>query len=190
MPDAPIMPLRPGAFLDTIIGYLLPFFIANATDIDAARTDIIDTLASYAVRTRTELLMAAQILALGMTTLDTLREASTEDMPPSMRIRQRGNARNLNRAALQTEKALDLRLARDLPAQEAVAEQEPNIDEFVLAEPTDAPATTNAATPLSEMTQQERHRQVTALAMIEGLKQMGVPIQIIPGSMGSASSAA
>jgi hypothetical protein len=184
-------PLRPGAFLDSIVGFLLPYFIATAADIEAARSEIIDTLASYAVRTRAEVLMAAQILALGMTTLDTLREASTEDMSLSMRIRHRGNARNLNCAALQTEKALDQRLARDLPEmspiQEPIPEQDANIDQVAAANEMGASVTARATNQLFESTQQERHRQVTALAMIEGLKQMGVPIQIIPGSMGSAS---
>jgi hypothetical protein len=179
------MPLRPGAFLETIIGFLLPYFVATAADIESARTEIIDTLASYAVRTPAEVLMAAQIIALGMTTLDTLREASTEDLSLSMRIRHRGNARNLNRAALQTEKALNESLARDLPETSPV--QESDIDERALADQTAASATTGAATPLPALTQQERHRQLTALAMIDGLKQMGIPIQIIPGSMGSAA---
>jgi hypothetical protein len=50
-----------------------------------------------------------------MTTLDVLAEAKTAEMSQSMRLRYRGCANNLNRSTLQTEKALDERLARELP---------------------------------------------------------------------------
>jgi hypothetical protein len=50
-----------------------------------------------------------------MTTLDVLREAKTMEMSQSMRIRHRGNANSLNRAAVQTQKSLDHNLARELP---------------------------------------------------------------------------
>ena len=103
-------PSRPGAFLETIIAFLLPYFAGAAADIDDARSEILDTLACYATRTRAEMLQAAQIIAFGMTTLDVLAEARVAEMSPSMRIRYRGCANGLNRSTLQTEKALDLRL--------------------------------------------------------------------------------
>jgi hypothetical protein len=110
------MPLsRPGSFLETIIAFLLPYFIAAATDKHEARSEILDTLASYDTRTRAEMLQAAHIIALGMTTLDVLAEAKTAEMSLSMRLRYRGCANNLNRSTLQTEKALDQRLGCELP---------------------------------------------------------------------------
>ncbi len=112
------MALGPGSFLETIIAFLLPYFIGAAKDKREARSEIVDTLASYDTRTRAEMLQAAHIIAFGMTTLDTLAEARTTEMSPSMRLRYRGCANNLNRSALQTEKALDKRLARELPAAE------------------------------------------------------------------------
>ena len=115
MPGPAAVPLKPSAFLETVIAFLLPHFSAAAADIDDARSEIIDTLASYATRTRAELLQAAQIIALGMTTLDVLAEAKTADMSMSMRIRFRGCANGLNRAVLNTEKSLDRHLACDLP---------------------------------------------------------------------------
>ena len=87
-----------------------------AADIHEARSEIIDTLASYATRTRAEMLQAAHIIALGMTTLDVLAEAKTAEMSPSMRLRYRSCANSLNRATLQTEKALDLRLGDEVTA--------------------------------------------------------------------------
>ena len=79
------------------------------------------------------MLQAAHIIAFGMTTLDTLAEARTTEMSPSMRLRYRGCANNLNRSALQTEKALDERLARELPAADPAAMPEP-IDDMRQAE--------------------------------------------------------
>jgi hypothetical protein len=92
----------------------LPYFTIATADISHARIEIIDTLGSYAIRTRAEMLQAAQIIALGMTTLEVLAEARTAEMSPSMRIRCRGCANGLNRSTLQTEKALDLRLADEV----------------------------------------------------------------------------
>src|SRR3984957_13869494 len=109
------MALRPAAFLETIIACLMPYFAGEATT-QEARSEIIDTLASYATRTRAEMLQAAQIIALGMTTLDVLAEAKTAEMSQSMRIRYRGCANGLNRSTLNTEKALDRRLDCELPA--------------------------------------------------------------------------
>jgi hypothetical protein len=109
------MALRSSSFFETIIVFLLPYFTDAAMDKREARSEIIDTLASYDTRTRPEMLQAAQIIALGMTTLDVLAEAKTAEMSPSMRLRYRGFANSLNRSTLQTEKALDERLARELP---------------------------------------------------------------------------
>ena len=73
------------------------------------------------------MLMAAHIIALGMTTLDVLAEAKTAEMsshaPPL-----RGCANSLNRSTLQTEKALDQRLGDEIPA--APAEMQEPVDDM------------------------------------------------------------
>jgi hypothetical protein len=109
------MPLQPSAFLESIIAFLMPYFSAFAADAEAARSEIIETLGSYATRTRAEMLHAAQIIAFGMSALDTLAEAKEADMSSSMRIRYRGCANGLDRACKQNETALRRRLACDLP---------------------------------------------------------------------------
>src|ERR1700675_2288768 len=109
------MVLRSGSFLETIIAFLMPYFTDAAMDKREARSEIIDTLASYETRTRAEMLQAAHIIAFGMTTLDVLAEAKTAEMSQSMRLRYRSCANSLNRSTLQTEKALDQRLGDDLP---------------------------------------------------------------------------
>ena len=105
----------PNSFLETIIAFLLPYFSAASRDKHEARSEILDTLASYETRTRAEMLQAAHIIAFGMTTLDVLAEAKTAEMSQSMRLRYRSCANSLNRSTLQTEKALDQRLGDELP---------------------------------------------------------------------------
>ena len=122
----------PNSFLETIIAFLLPYLIDASRDKHEARSEIVDTLTSYETRTRAEMLQAAHIIALGMTTLDVLAEAKIAEMSQSMRLRYRGCANSLNRSTLQTEKALDQRLARELPADPA-ATPEP-IDDMREAE--------------------------------------------------------
>ena len=127
------MALRPNSFLETIIAFLLPYFSAAARDKHEARSEIVDTLASYETRTRAEMLQAAHIIAFGMTTLDVLAEAKTAEMSQSMRLRYRSCANSLNRSTLQTEKALDQRLGDEIPAA-APAEMPEPIDDMRQAE--------------------------------------------------------
>src|ERR1700687_1716662 len=126
------MALRSSSFLETIIAFLLPYFTDAAMDKHEARSEIIDTLASYETRTRAEMLQAAHIIAFGMTTLDVLAEAKTAEMSQSMRLRYRGCANSLNRSTLQTEKALDQRLRGEISA--APAEMPEPIDDMREAE--------------------------------------------------------
>ena len=93
----------------------MPYFLNAAPSIEEARAEILETLASYGARTRQEFLLAAQIIAFGLTTLDMLADAKAMEMSPSMRLRYRGCANSLNRASQQTEKALAKLLTCDLP---------------------------------------------------------------------------
>ena len=133
-------PIRPGAFLESLIRFLMPFFIATATDTDAARSEIIETLCSYGGRTRAELTNAARIIAFSMSSLDLLAESQRADLSPSQRVRFRSCANGLNRSVIQNEKTLDKRLAAD-PPQPTDPRQEPIND---LPE-TEAEATLQAA---------------------------------------------
>jgi hypothetical protein len=184
----PLTALKPSAFLENLIQFLLPFFIGTAVDIDAARAEILETLASYATRTRAEMLIAARIIAFGMSTLDALKEAKAldlADLSPSMKIRCRGCANALNRSTIQNEKALDQRLAHDLPAPtdpapEPVndvpdAEVQGTIDHAraaIQAHRNRVAGLRPATAPAS--TQQDRNKQLWAGAMIDTLRQMGI----------------
>jgi hypothetical protein len=109
---------QPSAFLETIILLLMPYFLESATTVAGARAEILRTLESYAARTRPNFLLAAQVIALGMTTLDTLHEARTLEMSVAMRLRYRGNASSLNRAMLQTDKSLQANLTDEIPPEQ------------------------------------------------------------------------
>ena len=177
------MAQRSSAYLGTIIAFLLPYFSAAAADINDARSEIIDTLALYATRTRAEMLLAAHIIALGMSTLDVLAEAKTAEMSQSMRLRYRGCANSLNRSTLQTEKALDLRLGDEvLPAPNPTPEPINDMQEAELkAAIEQAQAKTgthhNRAQP---ETHEERNKKLWAGAMIDALSQLGVAVQPVP----------
>ena len=187
------MALRPNSFLETIIAFLLPYFSAASMDKHEARSEIIDTLALYDTRTRAEMLQAAHIIALGMTTLDVLAEAKTAEMSQSMRLRYRSCANSLNRSTLQTEKALDQRLGCELPP--APAEIPEPIDDMRQAEimaviqqhkakidsqrPHAHPATgPHPATNDPRDPTWDPH--LWASAMIESLQHPGAPVQPSP----------
>ena len=184
------MALRPGSFLETIIAFLMPYFIDASSDKREARSEILDTLAAYETRTRPEMMQAAHIIALGMTTLDVLAEAKTAEMSQSMRLRYRGCANGLNRSTLQTEKALDQRLGDEIPA--APAEMPEPIDDMREAEIMAAIQQYKAkidsqrprahpATGPHPVTNDPRNPawdpDLWASAMLDSLQQPGAPVQ-------------
>ncbi len=194
------MSLPPNHFLESIIAFLMPYFSIHTQDIRGARSEIIDTIASYATRTRAEMLQAAQIIALGMTTLDVLAEAKTAEMSQSMQIRYRGCANGLNRSALNTEKALDRRLDCDLPPAipDPVPEpvnDVPDADMEIAMEQaraaieahrnsvqsrraaSDAPKTpvTTSVKTTHPTTPQEQNQPLWSSAILDALAQIGVP---------------
>jgi hypothetical protein len=115
----PASPLDPSPFLDRLVLFLMPYFLAVAPDHATARSEILETLAAYGARTRAELFTAAQILAFGFSALDVLAEAKTiQEMPAPTRLRYRNCANALNRICQQNEKALAKRLACEDPSPE------------------------------------------------------------------------
>ncbi len=176
----------PNSFLETIIAFLLPYFSAASRDKNEARSEILDTLAGYETRTRAEMLMAAHIIALGMTTLDVLAEAKTAEMSQSMRLRYRGCANSLNRSTLRTEQALDQRLGDEIPA--APAEMQEPMDDMREAEimaaiqqykaniDSQRPRAHPAAGP-HPAANDPRNAQLWASAMMDLLQHPAAPVQ-------------
>jgi hypothetical protein len=187
------MASRPNSFLETIIAFLLPYFIAASRDKQEARSEILDTLAAYETRTRAEMLQAAHIIAFGLTTLDVLAEAKTAEMSQSMRLRYRNCANSLNRSILQTEKALDQRLGDEIPA--APAEMAEPIDDMreaeIMAAIQQAKANINSQRPRANPAAAPHPAsndprdpawdpQLWASAMIDSLQQPAPPAQPAP----------
>jgi hypothetical protein len=111
-------PLTKSVFLRRLITYLLPYFSPVTNSMDRAEADILETLESYGARTRAELLNVVQIIAYSMSGLELLTVAKLDEtLSPSLQIRLRGCANNLNRSAQQAEKTLAARLKCDLPTQ-------------------------------------------------------------------------
>jgi hypothetical protein len=109
--------IRPGPFLNRLVIYLLPYFLAVTSDEEKAKADILETLASYGARTRAELVKAVQIIAFSFAALEVLAEAkASQQMPPPLRLRYFGCANALNRHSEHSEKTLEKRLKCDLPA--------------------------------------------------------------------------
>jgi hypothetical protein len=175
--------LAAGAFLETLVAFLLPYFTTSVADTSDARAEIIETLTAYAPRTRAEMLQAARIIALGMATLDTLAEAKSTEMSDAMRVRYLGCANRLNRSTMLTENSLRQRLACEPTTAPQAAPAESN---HPGAEPrgtrdsseingrkSDAHHTAAARPPPPS----QRDERYWAGAMMDILQQMGIPAQ-------------
>jgi hypothetical protein len=110
----------------------MPFFLDVAPSPQDARSEILETLASYGARTRQECLHAAHIIAFGLSALDALAQAKAEDMSPSLRLRHRSCANGLNRACQQNEKALAKPRACQDPAATPDDLPEPDLQQALL----------------------------------------------------------
>jgi hypothetical protein len=113
MPSSPTF--QPSLFLDRLVVFLMPYFLALTPDFEQARAEVLETLASYGARTRSEMISAAQIIAFSFAALEMLAEAQVTEMSPSMRLRFNGCANGLNRSCRQNETRLAKSLACDLP---------------------------------------------------------------------------
>jgi hypothetical protein len=183
------MIFKPSLFLENIVRFLMPFFLGLTVDIDVARAEILETLASYGIRTRSEMLKAAQIVAFGMSALDTLGEAKAAEMSPSMRLRFRGCANGLNRSGQQHEASLAKSLACDAP--EAAEPMQEPIDDVLdpeveamleearanIAHCHKLLADAAANSPLPVQTSKEAgNRPAWGAAMLASLRDVGLPV--------------
>jgi hypothetical protein len=114
-------------FMERMIRFLLPYFTVITPDLALARAEILQTLASYGARTRSEMLNTVQIIAYGFAGLEMLEEGRAQELSPSMRLRYHGCANNLNRSCHLNEQALSKQLARDLPPAQPHAEPTDNV---------------------------------------------------------------
>lgn len=179
-------------FLERLILFLLPYFLPVCPDHAVARAEIIETLASYGATSRSEVINAARVIAFSFAALDTLAEAKEPGLSPSLRLRHKGCANNLNRSCQQNERMLADRLAR--PAPEAPQPgQEPLADvpdtEFHAAiqqaEASIASHRSRLAAPQSPRlpsrplppAEKARNDRLWGAAMVNILAEMGMPVQ-------------
>lgn len=118
---APTSAPNPNPFLELITLFLMPFFVPVCPDGPVARSEILETLAAYGATSRSQVINATRIVAFSFVALETLVESKEPDISPSMRVRYRGCANNLNRSCQQNESMLTDRLAaeRSTPPQHA-----------------------------------------------------------------------
>ena len=122
-PDAPLAALQPSPFRELLFLNLLPYFSGVTTDIQVARAEILETLAAYGARTRSELITAARILGFSLSSLRVLSEANNPEMAREMQLRHRNCANALDRPCREVEKTLSRTLACDVPGQTDPAEE-------------------------------------------------------------------
>jgi hypothetical protein len=207
MPPTSAQPVA-SPFLDRLIHFLLPYFSDFCPDLAATGAEILETLASYGARTRSEMLNAAQIIVYGLSALDTLHETKTTEMSPSMRLRFRGCANNLNRSGQQNEQSLAGRLAHDPPEavdpaaepiddlreldfheaiQQAQAKMAIQRDRLPRTRPAARPLVTEppftaSPVPASDArsaSEQEQTNRAWSHAMMDVLAELGMPVQLV-----------
>ena len=178
-------------FIEHLVRYLVPYFTGVTPDLQAARAEALETLVSYGGRTRAELMNAVQVIILGFSTLDTLGEAKTSEMSPSLRLRFRGCANNLNRSCQKTEQTLIKRLGCDAPAPTQSTTDpindidEPQAEAILQQTQTKIDTTRNrlsSARPAhspqpNPQSQADRDKRLWASVMMETLAEMGMPVQ-------------
>jgi hypothetical protein len=193
-------PFLPSPFLQCLVRFLLPYFLGVCPDLDSARAEILETLASYGARNRAELLNASQIIAYGLSGLDVLHEAKSTEMSASLRLRYRGCANTLNRSGQKNEQALNRRLAQDVPGtpepavepandlldsvvEEAIQGAQAQIDIYrkqlaAMLRPTPSHAHPNPPPQAIPTTEAELNKCLgDDGAMISALSQMGMRVQ-------------
>ena len=187
------MPLQASPFFERLLRYLIPYFTGVTPDLQAARAEALETLASYGARTRGELMNVVQVIILGFSTLETLSEATAGEMSPSMRLRFRGCANNLSRNGQKTEQTLMKRLARDVPiptplTTEPVADlPEPQVEETLRATQAKIDTTRNRLSgarpshnPQPPLSQADNNKRLWGSVMMDTLAEMGMPVQPAP----------
>jgi hypothetical protein len=185
-------PPHANPFVERLILFLMPYFLPVAVDPAVARAEILETLGSYGGRTRAEVINAARIIAFSFSALDTLAEATAEDLSASMRLRYKGCANNLNRSCQQNEQNLAMRLACDLP--EAIEQSTELVNdvpdhEYQKAvqhahdeiaahrDRLDAARSPNLPSRRASTTQQAENDRIWGSVMMEVLSEMGMPVQ-------------
>jgi hypothetical protein len=110
--------------MDFIIAFLAPLLTAGSiTDVHFARLAAREAIDAYKARGQNELVTIAQIVAFALAALDTLRLSMPAELSLAMKLKLRGNANALNRAARDNTQTLERTRRTSLPLQASLAEQ-------------------------------------------------------------------
>jgi len=93
---------------ETILGFMVPFFLAAANgNPDLARATARQLINAYNPATATELDVAGRIIGFNIAAMDNLRLSMTQGLSDTKILRYRSNAVTLSRAADQSRKILE-----------------------------------------------------------------------------------
>ena len=190
IPAATSLP-HPNPFLERIILFLMQYFLPVCSDPAVARGEILETLASYGGTSRSQVINAARIIAFSFAALETLSKSTEPGLSPSLRLRYKGCANNLNRSCQQNERMLAERLVADAAVTQAAAEPINDVtDTEVQAAIRHASAEIDThrdrlsgprapVLPKRKLppAQQEDHSRLWGNAMMTILGEMGMPVQ-------------
>ena len=129
--------------LDYLLAVLASVMAAGLGDAGLARRAAVQAIEAFQPRGTHELIATGQILSFALAALDTLRLSAPPDLSLSMKLRLRGNANGLNRAARDNTRILDnIRQTSTNPADQAAVGQAPASSEPIVAAkaPAQAPA--------------------------------------------------
>jgi hypothetical protein len=103
---------QPASLLtEYILSVLAPLLLAGSiSDLRLARLAAMEAIATYTARSQEELMTIAQIAGLAIAALDNLRLSAAPELSVSLKLKLRGNAAALNRAA--RGNTADLRMLR------------------------------------------------------------------------------
>ena len=115
---------QPSHLMEFLLALLSPLLTAGSlTDIRLARLAAQEAIAAYKAQGQHELVTIAQILAFALTALDNLRLSMPPELSLSMKLKLRGNANALNRAARDNTQTLEKARRATQPMEASLAEQ-------------------------------------------------------------------
>ena len=104
--------------MEFVLSLLVPFLTTGSlTDPALARRAAEETIAAYKAAGQDQLVTIAQLVTFALTALDNLRLSMPPDLSLSMKLKLRGNANTLNRAAQHATATLDRQRRTVAPAQ-------------------------------------------------------------------------
>lgn len=111
------------ALMAFLLAALSPLMAATLADLHLARLAAQEAITAYKVRGQEELVTVAQIVGFALTALDNLRLSMPAELSLSMKLKLRGNAGALNRAARDSTRILEKGRRTAEPLEPSLAEQ-------------------------------------------------------------------